>query len=114
MGTLLVAAFIQSELQCIVLPNQRMRTEFAGGCQKVSSADERGCPLFTAATELPFVPASPSPRRGGPDLRLAAPSECTIERRARAEPQPRTRGLLFRAGALRQGLAAPHCDDRPA
>lgn len=40
-GTLLVVAFIQSELQCIVHPNQPIRIECAGGCQKVSSADEK-------------------------------------------------------------------------
>lgn len=67
MGALLVVAFIQSELQCIVLPNQQIRIEFAGGCQKVSSADERGFPLFTALTELPFCAGQPiiSLRRSG-------------------------------------------------
>lgn len=67
-----MAAFIQSELQCIVLPHQQIRIEFAGGCQKVSSPDERGFPLFTALTEVPFVLRSPPFHYGGPDLRLAA------------------------------------------
>lgn len=84
MGTLLVVAFIQSELQCIVLPNQQIRIEFAGGCQKVSNADERGFPLFTALTELPFCARQPiislwrSGSAAGCSLKMNNSSECEL------------------------------------
>lgn len=67
MGTLLVAAFIQSKLQCIVLPNQQIRIECAGGCQKVSPAHERGFPLFSVLQNSPFVPPA---RQSSAEVRI--------------------------------------------
>lgn len=89
MGTLLVVAFIQSELQCIVLPNQQIRIEFAGGCQKVSNAHERGFPLFTALTELPFCASQPiislwrSGSAAGCSLKMNNSAECELTVAAR-------------------------------
>lgn len=111
-----MVAFIQSELQCIVLPNQQIRIEFAGGCQKVSSADERGFPLFTAPTEVPLCAISPSLHSGGPDLRLAARSEWTIQLNAPPSRgrHPEPTAAFLGTAEPGQALAASHFNDRPS
>lgn len=121
MGALLVVAFIQSGLQCIVLPNQQIRIEFAGGCQKVSCADERGFPLFTALTELPFCAGQPiiSLRRSG------SAAGCSLKMNRRRECKPtavvplKIEGFLLlffppeKAGEWAPGLAMSHFNDIP-
>lgn len=116
MGTLLVAAFIQSELQCIVLPNQQIRIEFAGGCQKVSTADERGFPLFTAPTELPFCARQPiislwrSGSAAGCALKMSDSAECEL---AGVVGTLEAKGSFLRTGESGQFLAASHFNDIP-
>lgn len=60
----------------------------------------------------PFVAGSPSPRCGGPDLRLAAPSQCTIA--LNASSQERCATGAPRTGELGQVLAVSHFNDRPS